>query len=165
VVVVAGLLAAAVGGCGYSFSGRGQVGDVYIPFFEDQTAGDRAVDLGTNLTQRVIAEFQRDRSTHVFQALAERADADKELLGTVRRLTESLLSRDPSEGGEEYRVVLHCSITYRDLTTDQILWQDQSVTGDGVYALESGEAGFQGALEEAIVEVVDLIVDKTLRAW
>jgi hypothetical protein len=152
-------------GCGYSFSGRGRAGDVYIPFFEDRTAGDRAVDIGTELTRRVVAEFQQDRSTRVFQAAAERDQADKELLGIVHRLTESVLSRDPTETGEEYRVVVSCAITYRDLNTDQVLWQDQSVSGDGVYALEAGEAGFQAALEEALVEIVDGIVDKTLRAW
>jgi hypothetical protein len=159
------LAVAAAVGCGYSFSGRGKIGDVFIPFFEDQTSGDRAVDVGTDLTQRVIAEFQQDRSTRVFQAPAERTHAEKELLGTVRRVTETLLSRDPSEVGEEYIVVVQCSVTFRDLATDAVLWQDQSVRGDGVYALDRGDAGFQAALQEALDEIVDTIVDKTLRAW
>jgi hypothetical protein len=164
-LAAAGLAAVLVAGCGYSFSGRGRVGDVYIPFFEDRTGGDLAIDVGTDLTQRVVNEFQQDRSARVYQAPAERSQADKELLGSVRRLTETVLSRDPTERGEEYRVVVQCAITYRDLTTDKVLWEDGNVTGDGVYPLDQADAGFQAALQEALDEIVDTIVDKTLRAW
>jgi hypothetical protein len=164
-LAAAGLVALVAAGCGYSFSGRGRIGDVYIPFFEDRTGGELAIDVGTDLTQRVVNEFQQDRSARVYQAPAERAQADKELLGSVRRLTETVLTRDPTERGEEYRVVVTCAIIYRDLVTDKVLWEDGAVTGDGIYPLDQGDAGFQAALQEALDEIVDTIVDKTLRAW
>lgn len=167
--IALGLLGAAacvVSGClGYSFSGRTRTGDVYIPFFEDQSSGEHAVNAGLDLTQRVVAEFQSDRSTRVFQGANERSRAAKELLGTVRRVTETLLSRDATERGEEYRVVVVCSVTYRDLATDKILWQSSGVTGDGQYELARGEDGFRAALEEALDDVVRIIADNTLRAW
>ena len=164
-----GLLAAfalSSAGClGYSFSGRTRTGDVYIPFFEDLSAGEHAVNPGLDLTQRVVAEFQSDRSTRVFQAASERSRASKELLGTVRRVTETLLSRDATERGEEYKVIVTCSVTYRDLATDKILWQNAGVVGDGQYELAQGEDGYRQALDEALDDIVRIIADNTLRAW
>jgi hypothetical protein len=120
-----------VAGCWYNTSGRSgaNVGDIFIPFFQDQTTGDRAVNLGPRITQRVAVEFQRDRNIRVYQAAAERTLAQKELLGTVRRFAEGVLNRDPNQTIEEYRVVVECSISYKDLQTDKRLWQS-GTTGE-----------------------------------
>lgn len=166
--VAAGLVALAAAGCGrYNTTGASgaAVGDVYIPFFQDQTSGERAVNLSGTLTERIVGEFQRQRGVRVFQGEAERGEADKELLGVVRSLHESVLSRDPQETGEEYRVVLAVGITYTDLQTGQVLWQDPNVTGDGTYPLEAGDTGFQEALDEAVDEVIARILDRTVKAW
>jgi hypothetical protein len=162
------LAAATAAGCGrYNTTGASgaTVGAVYIPFFQDQTSGERAINLSGTLTERIVGEFQRQRGVRVFQGEAERGEADKELLGVVRSLHESVLSRDPQESGEEYRVVLAVGITYTDLQTGQVLWQDPNVTGDGTYPLEAGDAGFQDALDEAVDEVVARILDRTIKAW
>ncbi len=163
-----GALAGALGaaGCWYNTSGRSgaNVGDIYIPFFQDLTTGDRATNLGSNLTDLVVTEFQRDRSIRVYQAASERGLAQKELLGTVQRFSEAVLNRDPNQTTEEYRVLVECSITYKDLQTDKVLWQS-GLSGDGNYHLEEGEAGFQRALNEALTEIVNQIVDKTIKAW
>jgi hypothetical protein len=76
-----------------------------------------------------------------------------------------VLTRDPNLTGEEYRVVVTCSINYRDLTNDRVLWQDSNLYGDGNYQLSEGEAGFDRALRESIQEIVDKILDKTIKAW
>jgi hypothetical protein len=163
--VVASVTCVALAGClGYSFSGRVRVGDVYIPYFEDQSTGSRAINVGTNLTDRVVTEFRQDRHTHVFQGTAERAQAQKELLGTVKSVDETLLSRDVAEGGEEYRVVVVCSVTFRDLETDKTLWEG-NVRGEGQYQLEEGDPGYQTALAKALDQIVRNIADNTLRAW
>lgn len=166
-VVLLLLLAAAVAGCWYNTTGRSgaNVGDIYIPFFQDQTTGARATDLGTRITERVVDEFERDRSIRVYRAETDRTEAQKELTGTVRRFQESVLTRDPNQTGEEYRVVVTCQITYRDLTNDRVLWQDSNVFGDGNYQLSEGDAGFDRALNECLQEIVDKIVDKTIKAW
>lgn len=154
-------------GCGYNTTGRSgaNVGDIYIPFFDDETTGERVANLGVTMTERVVREFQQDRAIRVYQAAAERTLAQKELVGAVKRISESVLTRDPDERGEQYRVVVSCSITYRDLQTDKVLWQDASVSGDGSYLLEEGDAGFQQALEEALDEIVDQILDHSIKAW
>lgn len=154
-------------GCGYNTTGRSaaNVGDIYIPFFEDETSGERAVNLGTRMTDLVVAEFRQDRAIRVYQAESERSLATKELLGTVKRVSESVLTRSPDEQREEYRVVVVCSIVYRDLASDKVLWQESNVAGDGNYLLEEGEAGFEAALTVALDEVLDLILDKTIKAW
>jgi hypothetical protein len=164
VAALAGVLLCA--GCWYNTSGRsgGNVGDIYIPFFQDLTTGDRAVNLGTRITQRVVTEFQRDRHIRVYQAATERTLAQKELLGTVRRFAEGVLNRDPDQTTEEYRVVVECAISYKDLQGDKMLWQS-SVSGDGNYQIAEGEAGFERALNEAIEEIIAQIVDKTIKAW
>ncbi|MFQ5599196.1 MAG: LPS assembly lipoprotein LptE [Candidatus Krumholzibacteriia bacterium] len=165
--IVGLLVAGALGGCGYNTTGRNaaNVGDIYIPFFEDETTGERAEDLGTQLTELVVREFMRDKGIRVYQGESERGQAQKELRGTVRRVSESVLSRSADELEEEYRVVVTCSIKYTDLQTGDVLWQDASVSGDGNYLLEEGDEGFNAAVDEALDEVVEAILDKTVRAW
>lgn len=160
-------LGACLGCLGYNTTGRSSsnVGDIYIPFFLDETVGQRATDLGSRLTRLVVAEFQRDKEINVYQGEEERSLADKELLGTVTRLTEAVLTRDADELEEEYRVVVACSIRYVDVVSGDTIWQDSRVTGDGNYLLEQGEVGFDAALDEALDEIVEKILDKTVRAW
>lgn len=166
-LVLALVACTAVSGCAYNTTGRSgaNVGDIYIPFFGDETSGERAPNLGTRMTELVVGEFQQDRAIRVYQSASERTLAQKELLGTVKRVDESVLSRDTSDRGEEYRVVVTCAVTYRDLKNDKVLWQDSSVYGDANYLLEDGEAGFASAIEVALDEVLDKILDKTIKAW
>lgn len=154
-------------GCGYNTTGRNaaNVGNIYIPFFEDESSGDRAANLGTRMTDLVVAEFRQDRAIHVYQGESERTLASKELLGSVKRVTESVLTRNLEEEREEYRVVVLCAIVYRDVAADKVLWQDQNVSGDGNYLQEEGDAGFEAALAEALGEILDQILDKTIKAW
>ena len=161
------LLLLLLAGCGYNTTGRSaaNVGNIYIPFFADETSGERAPNLGARVTERVVAEFMRDKDIRVYQGEAERAQADKELIGTVKRVTESVLTRTAQETGEEYRVVLTCSIRYADIATGEVLWQDEGVFGDANYLLADGEPAFQKAVDEAIDEIVNKILDKTVRAW
>lgn len=161
------LLLLLLAGCGYNTTGRSaaNVGNIYIPFFVDETTGERAPNLGARLTDRVVAEFMRDKDIRVYQGEAERAQADKELLGTVKRLTESVLTRNAQETGEEYRVVLTCSIRYVNVATGEVLWQDEGVFGDANYSLAAGDPAFQEAVEKAIDTIVGKILDKTVRAW
>jgi hypothetical protein len=116
------------------------------------------------MTDRVVREFQRDRSIRVYQASAERSLAQKELLGTVRRFTEGVLNRNTTQTTEEYRVVIECSIAYKDLQADKVLWQS-GVSGDGNYQLDEGDVGFDRAVDEALDEILSQIVDKTIKAW
>ncbi len=166
-VVALGLSACICACLGYNTTGRSSanVGDIYIPFFQDETVGQRATDLGSRLTQLVVSEFERDKAIRVYQGEQERSQADKELLGTVTRLTEAVLTRNAEEQEEEYRVVVSCSIRYSDVTTGDVIWQDARVIGDGNYLLEDGEAGFEAAVDEALDEIVEKILDKTVRAW
>jgi len=154
-------------GCGYNTTGRSgaNVGDIYIPFFQDQTTGERATDLGTRITERIVDEFESDRSIRVYRAENDRPLAQKELVGIVRRFQETVLTRDPNQAGEEYRVVVTCQINYRDLANDRVIWQDSNLYGDGNYQLSEGEEGFDRALSECIKEIVDKILDKTIKAW
>lgn len=155
-------------GClGYNTTGRSaaNVGDIYIPFFQDETVGQRATDLGSRLTQLVVDEFERDRAIRVYQGEEERAQADKELLGRVTRLSEAVLTRSAEELEEEYRVVVSCSIRYADVLSGEVIWEEMHVTGDGNYLLETGDAGFEAAVDEALNEIVEKILDKTVRAW
>ena len=110
-------------------------------------------------------EFQRDKDIRVYQGENERSQANKELIGTVSRLTEAVLTRSAEEFEEEYRVVVVCSIRYADVVTGDVIWQDARVTGDGNYLLEDGDAGFEAAVDEALVEIVEKILDKTVRSW
>ena len=169
IVVVEALLLIALllSGCGYNTTGRssGSIGDVYLPFFNDLTTGERVEQLGPRLTDLLLAEFLQDKDLRVYQGENERDLAQKELLGTVQRFSEAVITRDEQETGEEYRVVITCSIEYNDISTSESLWKSGNVLGDGNYFLEEGDAGFEDAVTEALEEIIDQILDKTVRAW
>ena len=152
-------------GCAYNTTGgsAANVGSVYIPFFEDETTGERAPDLATRLTETLVLEFMRYKGLRVYQGARERELAQKELLGTVKRLSEAVLTRSADETQEEYRVVLVCSVQYKDVGSTEG-WNEQ-LSGDGNYLIEEGEPGFERALGESMREIVDKILDKTVRAW
>ena len=156
-----------VAGCGYNTTGRssGSIGNVYLPFFNDLTTGERADNLGPRITDLLLLEFVQDKDVRVYQGANERDLAEKELLGTVQRFTETVTTRDEQETGEEYRVVITCSIQYTDLATGESLWKDGNVWGDGFYFLEEGDAGFDDAVTAALEIIIDKILDKTVRAW
>jgi len=156
-----------VASCGYNTTGRssGSIGNVYLPFFQDLTTGERVDNLGPRITDLLLVEFVQDKDMRVYQGVNERDLADKELLGTVQRFTETVMTRDQQETGEEYRVVITCSIEYNDLATGESLWKDGNVVGDGNYFLEEGDEGFDDAVEEALGIILDKILDKTVRAW
>ena len=166
-IVILAVLLLALCSCWYNTTGRssGNVGDIYIPFFEDKTAGEHATNLGTRMTELVLGEFRQDRSSRVYQAPSERRLAKKELVGTVERLSEAVLTRGAGETGEEYRVAVTCSVTYTNLETSKPIWQDSNVLGEGTYFLSEGETGFQRALTQALREILDKILDKTVKAW
>lgn len=161
------LVAWLIVGCGYNTTGRssGSIGDVYLPFFNDLTTGERVDELGIQLTNLLLVEFLQDKDLRVYQGTNERDLADKELLGTVKRFTEAVITRDEQETGEEYRVVIVCSISYTDIETDESLWKDGNVFGDGNYFLSEGDEGFEDAVAKALEEIIDKILDKTVRAW
>jgi hypothetical protein len=117
------------------------------------------------MTALVVSEFMQDKEIRVYQGEAERQLAQKELVGSVRGFSEGVLSRGVEELEEEYRVVVVCTIEYRDLATNEVLWSDANVTGDGNYLIEEGDPGFERALSEALDEIVEKILDKTVRAW
>ena len=169
ILVVATILLIAIllAGCGYNTTGRssGSIGDVYLPFFNDLTTGERVEQLGPRLTDLLLAEFLQDKDLRVYQGVNERDLAQKELLGTVKRFSEAVITRDEQETGEEYRVVISCSIEYTDIATSESLWKDGNVFGDGNYFLEEGDTGFDDAVTEALEEIIDKILDKTVRAW
>ena len=156
-----------VAGCGYNTTGRssGSIGNVYLPFFEDLTTGERVDNLGPRITDLLLVEFVQDKDMRVYQGSSERDLADKELLGTVQRFSETVITRDEQETGEEYRVVITCSIQYNDLVTGASLWKDGNVVGDGNYFLEEGEEGFEDAVNAALEIIIGKILDKTVRAW
>jgi hypothetical protein len=56
----------------------------------------------------------------------------------VKSFSEGVVTRDPTERGEEYRVRV-VSITYKDLQSDAVLWTDGSVFGEGNYLLTEGD--------------------------
>jgi hypothetical protein len=112
-----------------------------------------------------VREFQQDRSIRVYQAANERPLAQKELIGNVRSFAEGVVTRDPSERGEEYRVRVVCAVTYRDLRADKIIWQDNNCFGEGSYLLAEGEPGFERALQDCIDRITEKILDKTIKAW
>ena len=114
------------------------------------------------LTEAVIKEFIIDGRLQV----GRREIADALLKGEITRYNLEPLSYDEENVVEEYKIQLLANITLKDLTTNEILWEEKDLEGEDTYSvrLEPVETEQEG-LEKAIEELARKIVSRTIEGW
>lgn len=137
--VLALLAAAAVAssGCGYSLAGRGSflpdyIETVAIPMFGNDTP---VFDVEQLLTQEVRTAFISRGS---YRVQTDAAGADATLVGTITSIRIAPASFSAAQQASRYVFTLQASIEFRDLTTDEVVWDDPQMVFSDEYEVASG---------------------------
>ena len=128
-----------VSGCGYTLAGQGSflpeyIETVAIPTFENDTA---VFDVERLLTQEVRTAFIGRGS---YRVQSDVSGADASLIGTITEITIEPASFNVDQQASQYIFTLAAAIEFRDLTTDEVLWDDELEFSD-TYEVASGTGG------------------------
>ena len=141
-MVLAGALlaAAANSGCGYSLAGQGSflpdyIQTIGIPLFENATT---VFEVEQTLTQQVVQQFIGRGSYNVSSA---DTGVDALLSGTISSIDIQPATFSPQQQASKYIFTLRVAIEFRDLTTDEILWENPALTFSDEYEVASGSGG------------------------
>lgn len=170
------LLGAAVAcsGCGYTLAGQGSflpdyIRTVGIPMFENTT---RVFEIERRLTQEVVTEFIGRGPYSVSSA---DTGVDAVLLGTINQITIRPATFTAGQQASQYVFTLRAAIEFRDLTTDEILWENPMLIFSDTYEVASGSSGrldastFFGqqsnAVERITQDFAETVVSSILEAF
>lgn len=149
-------------GCAYSTTSRTakDIKSIAVPFFLNQT---NEPNLEINVTERIIQFLVEDNTLKVTDE--DRADAV--LDGTIVSFSNVPFSFNRDLNAEEYHVVVTVELTLFNRRANQPIWSKRVIRGDGSYLLDSTEQGFsyEEALEEAISEITEQILNLTVQDW
>lgn len=152
------LIPLALAACGYHFSGTGgqapgNINSVAVDILQNRTAES---GIETVFTNAIINEFIRWKRLEV----KPRREADAVLDGSVARISTSVASRRAAKTTLETRVTVTLALTLTDVDTDEILWQNRSLSYFEEY-LETGDALTTRRLRtEAIRRIAEWLAEK-----
>ncbi len=131
------LVCTTLSGCGYTLAGRGSflpdyIETVAIPMFGNNTAVFEVEQL---LTQEVRTAFISRGS---YRVQTEETGADATLSGTITDIRIAPASFSADQQASRYVFTLRASIEFRDLTTDEIVWDDPQMVFSDEYEVASG---------------------------
>lgn len=137
-----GLLGAAMlsSGCGYALAGQGTflpdyIQTIGVPLFENNTT---VFEIEQSLTQQVRTEFiGRGR----YRVVAAETGVDALLTGTISRVTIAPASFTARQQASRYIFTVQAAMEFRDLTTDEVLWENPSLSFSDEYDVASGGGG------------------------
>jgi hypothetical protein len=158
VLALVGLVA--TGACGYGFSSRstGGLDTIAIRTFGNRTSQP---DLEVTIWEKVVELFDQDRLLKVVDE--ERAQSVLE--ATLVDYRREPISINPELGAEEYRVTLVLEASFTDQRTSEEMWSGVRFRGTGNYLLEGGDVTFEDALDEAVGEIVEDLLNRIIGDW
>ncbi len=124
-------------GCGYTLAGQGSflpdyIQTIGVPLFENTTT---VFEIEQSLTQQVRAEFIGRGS---YRVVAAETGVDAVLDGTITQITITPATFTAGQQASQYIFTLRAAIEFRDLTTDEILWENPALTFSDAYEVASG---------------------------
>jgi hypothetical protein len=161
-------------GCGYVLAGRGEALPDYIetigvPMFENETVAFGVEQL---LTQQVRQEFI---ARGQYRVVAETVDVDAVLRGTIFDISIQPASFTGDQQVSRFVFTLTARIELRDMTTDDVLWENASLVFRDEYEVASGGgdtpsvSAFFGqrsnAVERVAVDFAETVVSSILEAF
>ncbi len=140
---VRGVLLGAVvvcSGCGYVLAGQGAflpdyIQTIGVPLFENNTT---VFEIEQSLTQQVRTEFiGRGR----YRVVAAVTGVDAVLEGTIIEIAITPATFTAGQQASQYIFTLRAAIVFRDLTTDEVLWENPRLVFSDAYEVASGTGG------------------------
>lgn len=149
-------------GCPYSFTGASvpeHLKTVAIPFAEDRS-GFGEPGLRENFTQTLIQKFIEDNNLQI----SDRANADAIIDCTITSINDAPAAVLSGENVATRRLSVSVQVSYKDLVKKKTIY-DRQFSNYGDYAANSGVAGRNDALTNAIDKLTDDILLETVSGW
>jgi Lipopolysaccharide-assembly len=161
-VLCMALALALPGGCGYSTTSRTakDIKSIHVPFFENKTSQP---NLELSVTDRIIQNLVQDNTLKVVPEDA----ADAILDGQITEFSNRPFSFNQDLNAEEYIVVIKVVVSLFNRKTNEPIWQNRAISGNGSYFVETVENGrtFDDAVAESLEEITNQILNLTVQDW
>lgn len=149
--------------CGvYSFSGGGlpsRIKTVAVPLFGNQTT---EYGIREKLTDEVIDRLVTDGRLKV----VGKEGADSVIKGIVVDYMNLAYTYDKSENVQEYIVRIYVDVSYEDVKSRKVLWEQERMEGWGTYDIQTDPPEDEEmGRERAIAKLAEDIVNKTVAGW
>jgi len=147
-------------GCYYSFKGSlpSHLKTIAIPLFDDRNAQFPGVR--ENLTNKVINEFISDNTLKV----VDESKADLLLTGSITSIVQQAASVAAGESVSAYKITVNVKVKCEDIKLSKVLY-DKNIQRYGMMESEADTEGIEDAIEEALVQITEDILNDTLGAW
>ena len=168
------LLCSLMSGCGYTLAGRGgflpeYIETIAIPIFDNNTI---VFDVERLLTQEVRSAFIGRGS---YRVQTDPGGADATLTGVINDITITPASFTSDQQASRYIFTLTAAIEFTDLTTNEIVWDDQQLIFSDEYEVASGAGDVQNvsaffgqqtnAVERIATDFATTVVSSILEAF
>jgi hypothetical protein len=163
--LLAGAGLALLGGAGcshYGFSSavKTHISTIAVPVLLNETL-EYGAEQG--VTDAIINEFTEDNALRV----VGEEEADSILRGAIVLYERSVMSYDASGDPKEYKVRVVATLSYEDLTKNEVVWEEE-VEGWAVYS-DTAAGGYKATEEEAreyaFVKLAQDVLSKTVQGW
>lgn len=147
-------------GCYYSFKGSlpSHLKTIAIPLFDDRNAQFPGVR--ENLTNKVIDEFISDNTLKV----VDESKADLLLTGFITSIVQQAANVAAGETVSSYKITVNVKVKCEDVKLSKVLY-DKNIQRYGMMESASDADGIENAIEEALVQITEDILNDTLGAW
>ena len=155
------VLAAAIGGCGYSLQGNlpDHLKTVSVPVFKNRTTESGAE---TTITAAVINAFTSNGRLKVVSL----DQADSVLDGEVTGYQVQSLTYDSRLNLRSYRLTVTMNVRFRDLRRTELLWQENGLVEDVSFDVAGQVSDTisreEGAVKQAALEIGRKVVNRAV---
>ncbi|MBM64419.1 MAG: hypothetical protein CL484_15840 [Acidobacteria bacterium] len=134
------LVAVVTSGCGYTLAGQGSflpeyVETIGVPLFGNETT---VFEVEQMLTQQVRSEFIGRGQYRVTPA---DTGVDALLTGTINGITITPATFSAGQQASRYVFSVTAAIEFRDVSTNEILWENPALTFSDEYDVATGSGG------------------------
>ncbi|MFQ5787140.1 MAG: LptE family protein [Thermodesulfobacteriota bacterium] len=153
------LIFALISGCGYSTKSliNRKINSIYIPVFDNITFR-RGLEF--ELTKAVKDEIMSKTNLRIVQ----KDSADTILYGTIKSISENILTQDITDNIVESRLTIHVDIRLQDRRTGRVLINESDLKDSAEFVVKRGET-IDSAAEEGLAELAKVIVYHLEDKW
>ena len=150
----------ALSGC-YSFTASTLPSHIKTVQIHD--VDDKALDpvLANNIHTAVVEMFRKNAGG--IRMVNEEANADFEI--TLLSYTNKPENYNSNSDVETYRVSIRVSVKFYDNVKERIIYENKSLSADGVYDIQKNETEDRHGQPRAIEKLQDLIIANALAKW
>lgn len=150
--VLAVVLVAVLGGCGYALEGRGITTDpsikrIGVPLFVDRTG---RVDLDSQVTEAVINELLKKGR---FTVVKDRSGVDAVVEGTIEAFNSVPVNFSGDTGSTQatrYAITIVASVTYRKVGQREPIWENDSFSVRDEYDMDETASTYFDREEQSV---------------